>query len=328
MLLRRLARRAPSSLVLGRGAPARAFADAPFDHVKTEREIGELQRSVRDALGAQDVATATEASEALMALARESYGEERNPVLAAAYNDAALCVKAAGDYEAAGLLLARSVQAYETCGMGDHASTATSLHNMGVCYKEHAARPQIRGLERAALLDRAAEALEESVLRRERSAGFDAKRDAPALATTQVIRASVLRLSKKPDDAADVLDGAISSLRAALAHTPVDTIRTALAAALNNKALYAKHDGDADNAAGPLYAEALALREAALGAAHPLVIQTLHNIAEHLDAAGDDDDANGIREEILRRLDVDADDADEAFAGAARAWAAKNAPPK
>ena len=50
MLLRRLARRAPSSLVLGRGAPARAFADAPFDHVKTEREIGELQRSVRDAL--------------------------------------------------------------------------------------------------------------------------------------------------------------------------------------------------------------------------------------------------------------------------------------
>ena len=101
-----------------------------------------------------------------------------------------------------------------------------------------------------------------------------------------------------------------------------------MAAALNNKALYAKHDGDADNAAGPLYAEALALREAALGAAHPLVIQTLHNIAEHLDAAGDDDDANGIREEILRRLDVDADDADEAFAGAARAWAAKNAPPK
>ena len=65
-------------------------SEEPFDHVKTEREIGELQRSVREALGAQDLANATEASEALMELARASYGEDRNPVLAAALNDAAL----------------------------------------------------------------------------------------------------------------------------------------------------------------------------------------------------------------------------------------------
>ena len=339
-------------------ASRRSFSSSeePFDHVKTEREIGELQRSVREALGAQDLANATEASEALMELARASYGEDRNPVLAAALNDAALCRKAAGDFERAAALLVRSVQVYESCGMKRHASTATSLHNLGVSYKEHAAQPGVRALERGLLLDRASravrhppplfrvvschpppapnhadlvgasEALEESALRREGSSGFDTKRDVPALASTKVIRASVLRLSDKPQDAYDLLDRAIADLRAALELTPVDPVRTALAAALNNKALYAKTDGDPDDLAGPLYAEALTLREAALGDAHPVVIQTLHNIAEHLDASGDDDDANAIRDEILKRLKVNDMEADESFASAARAWAAANGP--
>ena len=45
-----------------------------------------------------------------------------------------------------------------------------------------------------------------------------------------------------------------------------------------------------------------------------------------LDASGDDDDANAIRDEILKRLKVNDMEADESFASAARAWAAANGP--
>ena len=105
-------------------------------------------------------------------------------------------------------------------------------------------------------------------------------------------------------------------------------VATALAAALNNRALHAKQDGDPEEKAGHWYAEALQLREGVLGEQHPLVIQTLPNIAEHLDARGDDDDAYEVRQDILRRLDVDEGEADESFAAAAAAYADSWAPPK
>jgi hypothetical protein len=108
----------------------------------------------------------------------------------------------------------------------------------------------------------------------------------------------------------------------------VPGVATALAAALNNRALHAKLDGDPEERAGHWYAEALQLREGVLGEQHPLVIQTLHNIAEHLDARGDDDDAYEVRQDILRRLDVDEGEADASFAAAAAAYADSWSPPK
>ena len=47
-----------------------------------------------------------------------------------------------------------------------------------------------------------------------------------------------------------------------------------------------------------------------------------------MDARGDDDDAYEVRQDILRRLDVDEGEADESFAAAAAAYADSWAPPK
>ena len=97
---------------------------------------------------------------------------------------------------------------------------------------------------------------------------------------------------------------------------------------MGERSLHAKQDGDPEEKAGHWYAEALQLREGVLGEQHPLVIQTLHNIAEHLDARGDDDDAYEVRQDILRRLDVEEAEADESFAAAAAAYADSWSPPK
>ena len=91
-----------------------------FDAAATEKKIGELQRCVRDHLARQDVAEAVAAAEELVRTSTEAYGDGReqgNPVLAAARNDEALCRKAAGDFERAAELFAKSAQLYEACGM-------------------------------------------------------------------------------------------------------------------------------------------------------------------------------------------------------------------
>mmetsp|Transcript_26432 Transcript_26432/g.79270 ORF Transcript_26432/g.79270 Transcript_26432/m.79270 type:complete len:325 (+) Transcript_26432:208-1182(+) len=317
MLLRRalLLRRPGLAAARRRLADEKKAFDA-FDAAATEKKLGELQRSVRSLLAQHAIEDATRASEELVALAREAYGDDRNPILAAACNDEALCRKAGGDFEKAAELFARASQLYGSCGMTNHASSATALHNLGACYKDQAMTA--RGLDRAALLDRASEALDESQRRRTESPGFDAARDGPSLASTKVIRASVLRLLGDAAGATAELEAAIADLRAVEA--PTAMIQTALAAALNNQALYAKQDGDPDGLAGPLYTEALKLREDALGPAHPLVVQTLHNLAEHLDARGDSEDAYDVRQDILRRLEVDEDEADASFKDAARAF--------
>ena len=83
-----------------------------------------------------------------------------------------------------------------------------------------------KGLDKAALLDRAAEALDESQRRRTESPGFDAARDGPSLASTKVIRASVLRLLGDAAGASQELDAAVADLRAVEA--PTAMIQTAL----------------------------------------------------------------------------------------------------
>ena len=195
-------------------------------------------------------------------------------------------------------LFAKAAQLYEACGMSNSASCATALHNLGACYKDDASQPGRKKMDRMMLLDRAKEALDESVSRRIHSPAHD-QRDLPALASTKVVLASVKRLDDDREGASQELDEAIADLRKVFSDSPsVPGVATALAAALNNRALHAKQDGDPEEKAGHWYAEALQLREGVLGEQHPLVIQTLHNIAEHLDARGDDDDAYEVRQDI------------------------------
>ena len=155
--------------------------------------------------------------------------------------------------------------------------------------------------------------------------------DLPALASTKVVLASVKRLDDDREGAARELDDAIGDLRKVFSDSPsVPGVATALAAALNNRALHAKQDGDPEEEkARPLVRRSAAATRGVLGEQHPLVIQTATTSRRHLDARGDDDDAYEVRQDILRRLDVDEGEADASFAAAAAAaYADSWSPPK
>ncbi|KAJ8608902.1 hypothetical protein CTAYLR_005317 [Chrysophaeum taylorii] len=277
-----------------------------FDAAETEKAIGALQRLLRNELSEQSFDDALNTAEELRSLARDAYGSTGNTILAAALNDSALVHKGRREFETAVELLVEAVRQYDSCGLRNHPSSATALHNMGVAYKEHAQAPETGALERVSLLDRAAECLVEANERRAARTDDDTIRR--AVATTRVVLASVRRLQKRIADARDEIDEALAVLRV------VDTTiasRTALATALNNAAYFEKQDGnDAD--ASKLYHEALDLRETVLGPEHPQTIATLHNIAELHEAFGRLDQANAVRRNILRRLGVEGDDRDDA----------------
>ena len=112
--------------------------------------------------------------------------------------------------------------------MSNSASCATALHNLGACYKDDASQPGRKKMDRMMLLDRAKEALDESVSRRIHSPAHDS-RDLPALASTKVVLASVKRLDDDREGAARELDEAIGDLRKVFEDSPsVPGVATAL----------------------------------------------------------------------------------------------------
>lgn len=82
---------------------------------------------------------------------------------------------------------------------------------------------------------------------------------------------------------------------------------TVLATALNNLGYLLKEKGEYE-AATAAYDEALALREKLLDKRHPDVIATMHNIAELRTAAGHAAWGDEMRNDILERMGVDAQD--------------------
>ncbi|KAJ1455879.1 hypothetical protein M885DRAFT_616702 [Pelagophyceae sp. CCMP2097] len=270
-----------------------------------EREIGFLMREVRESLDQQLFDEAVDASLRLRSLATEAYGETRSPVLASALNDAGLAHKGRGEYVIAIQLIISSIQMYESCKLGEHSSCATALHNLGAAYKDHAQMEGATGMEKLQLLDRAVECFEESKKRRT-GKNYDEKRDATLLGTTHIAHATVLRMRKIPKEVIlAVLDLGIKALRTAHAINPYRSNKTALAAALNNKALFGRQDGVDAKVVSRLYAEALEIREEALGPTHPVVITTLHNIAEHLLHQGKEAESRRIQLDIMHRMGVD-----------------------
>lgn len=263
-----------------------------------------MQRQLRDELSKHDFDSAIETCEELKVVAETAY-ETPNPILAATWNNLGLAFKGKGDFDQAARNLAKATQEYEACGLANHPSTATALHNLGVCYKENA--QQSKALSRDPLLESAASCLREALERRNALSGnFDVDLNERAIASTRVVLASVLRLQKRTEEATKEIDDALHILRTAFNRDPTNThAATALATALNNLGLFQKQDSNYDDAK-TLYDEALHLRSDFLGHDHPHTIATLYNIAELLQANGLPDKADDIRRDIIKRLDPDA----------------------
>ena len=112
-----------------------------------------------------------------------------------------------------------------------------------------------------------------------------------------------------------MLEAAVDALEADVAGTAdshadfqrasaADDARLRLAGALNSLGLLEK-ERENHARAGELYEEASALREGALGPAHPDTIASRNNIAENLLAAGDEAKAQEVQRDILRRIEAE-----------------------
>ena len=290
-------------------------ARRPPNERETELHIGVLQRQLREQLSLHDFVGATSVCEELIALVRYSYGDIGNPILAACYNNLGLSYKGRQQWEEAVRQLAKATQQYEACNMRNHPSTATALHNMGVCYKEQAQALVKGALNKVSLLDNAASCLGESLERREKVDGkFDRGTNERAIASTRVVLASVLRLRNLQDDKDQAklhMEEALIVLRQAFTENDDNVlIATSLATALNNQALFQKQDNDF-TASLPNYQEALRLRANFLGGDHPQTIATLYNIAEFYTATNEPSKANDIQKDIIERLEPKMNDDDD-----------------
>ena len=243
------------------------------------------------------------AADECYALSLSTFGAE-HPASASAACNLALMHKHCGDVDAAIGLYREAHAQYEATVGATHSSTATVASNL-------------------ALLLRDSAAAEEGVLAEARTlliAALDARAalhgDAHPLASvTRQHLASVLRLEGDVDGAAAMLEAAVDALEADVAGTAdshadfqrasaADDARLRLAGALNSLGLLEK-ERENHARAGELYEESAALREGALGPAHPDTIASRNNIAENLLAAGDEAKAQEVQRDILRRIEAE-----------------------
>ena len=301
-MLRLSARRAAPLLA----RRAQFCSSAVYTPPPSEQRIRELQSTVAALHRAGSYEDAKTAADECYALSLSTFGAE-HPASASAACNLALMHKHCGEVDAAIGLYREAHAQYEATVGATHASTATVASNL-------------------ALLLRDSAAAEEGVLAEARTlliAALDARAalhgDAHPLASvTRQHLASVLRLEGDVDGAAAMLEAAVDALEADVAGTAdshadfqrasaADDARLRLAGALNSLGLLEK-ERENHARAGELYEEASALREGALGPAHPDTIASRNNIAENLLAAGgaaNEAAAQEVQRDILRRIEAE-----------------------
>jgi len=278
--------------------------------------LAELQRKVRAQFTAGSYQDALELSKDLKRQIAEHLGHD-HPAVASACSDIALSNKMLGEYESAIESYLESIAIYRTKAGELHPQSIDVMSNLGLCFQ--AAALSSGGLEKATLMDRAVETLEETVrlrklvcdpehrrvVRNTRSETFAAVTEAEMHLATAKVHATIPSRSRqvKQDD---LVMQATEAVRCYLEELQVkyqgkDNRKTALA--LNNLGFVLKTAGHFDEAK-VCYEDALRQRESLLGVSHPDTIVTKSNLAELCMAAGDDETAARLQKEILAAFGV------------------------
>ena len=260
--------------------------------MEREREIAELQSDLRAAINAGRWATAAKLSEDVLT-ATESHFTKNHVAYASALNNRGLVLKQTGRVEDALSAYQEAFKIYSRLVGQDHASTAASLANLGLC--NLAAAEKTSGMKKLELVNVAKRCFEDAKQARERALG-------PGhwlTASTGVHLASALRVARQFAEAEAELLSAIESLRAS-----VGTWHSATAGALNNLGYLYKHMGELEKA-GDAYREAWDLRKGLLGASHPDTIATHFNVAELHRVMGDEAGATQMQADILKLLETE-----------------------
>ena len=209
---------------------------------------------------------------------------------AAALNNMAQVLRAAGRPADALPLAEDALRAYEKAAGKAHPSTAAARANLGLL--RVALGTAAKGVAR---LDHAtaAVALLEAALATRRESGTPGGKPDVGVGVALYQLASAAHLNKDSARAENLAMEAVSVLRAAAGEASPVT-----ATALNNLGFLLKARG-AFARALEAYTEALALRRTALGEKHADALVTAHNLAECRRAAGDEEGALAMQREIL-----------------------------
>ena len=269
---------------------------APTTSAEAEKIIADMQREFRSLYAAQDYSPAIDLAIELDKITLDFYGEE-HPVTASSTNNHALLKRAIGEYETAVELFTTAIQRYEKSVGKEHTSTATALHNLGLTYKSMYESGDFTGVEELHLQDRAEEALRESLSRR-------APEHIDRATTMYVLAAVRSTQGKGTEESADLFKDAVHLLRES--HTASKTSRASgirLATGLNNWGYWLKTEGDFNDALEK-YQESFELREKHAGENDVNAIVSLQNIAELLTSMSCEEEADEVRKEIMRRVEL------------------------
>eukprot|EP00752_Nemacystus_decipiens_P003102 g2873.t1 len=258
-------------------------------YLERENMIRETQKAVREYYKEGMYQDALEVTQRLVDQVDDHFGRNHG-VYGSALSDMALMMKAMGNHQEATEVYLKALEVYRTVYQGEeNASFASTLHNLGMAFRAMA--EDSKKLEKIPLMERAAESFERCVQIREKiltNNHPDLQLARSRLATVQ----GLLGGEKERTEAR--LRAALDGLQMAVGNDDAST-----ANAMTNLALFLKGDGQHAEAT-ELYTTVLAIRKKLYGPKHFDVLVSMHNLSMAHHAAGREDEAVKLQEEIAR----------------------------
>jgi tetratricopeptide (TPR) repeat protein len=299
-----------------------------------ELKISELQQEVRIHHSHGNYSDALKTAQNLLSLSTDHFGKY-HPSTASAMNNVGLMNKLLGKYTEARDNYHQALRVYgDVCGK-DHSSYAASLHNLAVlntsqCHLDNS----LTQMDRLTLNEQALEYVEEAWKIRSAELGpthpltlasqshvgstlanMVIQQATRLSSTTTTTKMSKLRWRQAEDHLREAMNTAITNPRGKAIEKPGQQKITTLSAAAAAQSLAVflkakatvdenKKDEDALAEAKALYDQVLLVRNELLDPVHPDIIGTKFSMAELLQALGQEDEANKIREELMKDYGV------------------------
>ena len=255
----------------------------------TEKEIATLQKEVREHMRLGQYKEARGAASACSIQVLNHFGET-HPVHASCLNNLAFIHKTLGEYDDAIDIYEKALHVYKEAIGEDHASYATTLNNLGLVYRTRAQTDeQLSSLERLSCYEQSRHCFEHSLEIRTRVLTADH----PDISMSKCNLGTLYFHSGKPDKAREMLEQVVEELI-----NKVGEKNALTATAINNLAFVLKGI-EAYPEAIELYLKVKTIREQVLGKKHVDTITVCHNLSEAYLAAGQEDQAQQLKQYIL-----------------------------
>lgn len=310
----------------------------PLPDRDKEMELTQLQNAVADGFRAGNYRKALEDSRELLKQTRDHFGDE-HPATASAFNNLGLMQKLLGDFDEARKAYKTALGIYKRVVGTDHASYASILHNLGTLNQSQLhLDASLRATDRLTLLEQSVEWLSAAYRIRNDELGPEhphtvASRSSWGSATaSQILHHHKVTSTSGPKKYVSLLSPEMTEKGWEAAHAHLrQALETAIASPRGTKTKRAKGDLQTLSAASAaqnmavflkarattqtpyndewlheahsLYKEVLVVRKELLPKGHPDLYATEYSLAELLEAFGDEEAANSLRQSIVDTYD-------------------------